>query len=139
MIIEAVVEIPKYSTYKYELKNNELVLDRVVSIPYPYNYGFIPDTLEDDGDPADIYIISQDPIVPKTKVKVELIGVFKCLDNGIKDDKFIGILIGDKDSVLELDRIQNFLSKYKNGFQVIQREEKKEAESLLSIVKANYT
>src|SRR4051812_2792015 len=73
-----VVEIPKGSKCKYELdkKTGLLMLDRVLysSVHYPANYGFIPQTHAGDGDPLDVLVLMQEPVVPLTIVRARAIG-----------------------------------------------------------------
>jgi len=127
MIVEAIVEIPKGSYYKYEIdkKTGELVLDRVVNYPVPFNYGYVVDTLSEDGDPLDVFILSSDPIPPKTRVKVKLHSVFLCKDNGDLDHKLIGTIEGDIHAVTTLDEvsIKYYLENYKRGFTVNSHEQ----------------
>ena len=96
----AVVEIQKGSKTKYELdkETGMLVLDRILSTSthYPANYGFIPRTYADDGDPLDILILCSEPITPMTLVRCYPIGVFTMLDNGKKDRKIIAIPFSDR-------------------------------------------
>ena len=79
--VNGIVEIPKNSRAKYELDKDSgmIMLDRVLysSINYPANYGFIPKTYCDDGDPLDILVISQVTIVPMCLVKAKVIGVMR--------------------------------------------------------------
>ena len=91
----AFVEIPKGSRNKYEY-NEELgaiVLDRFLfsSVVYPSDYGFIPDTLGEDGDPLDALVIVTEPTFPGCFIPVKTIGVFKMTDGGEKDDKMVCI------------------------------------------------
>lgn len=123
MIIQAIIEIPTGSNYKYEIDKDtsELVLDRVLQYNLPANYGYIPNTMSPDGDPLDIFIISKLPLVPKSRVKVNIIGVLKCLDNGVEDDKIISTLVGDCDGYYDngfsyLYDIRFYLNNYKEGF-----------------------
>lgn len=98
-VVNAVVEIPKNSKAKYELdkESGMLMLDRVLysSVYYPANYGFIPKTYCDDGDPLDILILSQVEIVPMCIVKCKVIGVMHMLDGGEMDDKIIAVAADD--------------------------------------------
>ena len=91
----AVIEIPKGSKNKYELDKDTglLRLDRVLytSTHYPANYGFIPRTYADDGDPLDVLVICAEPISPLTLVQVYPIGVMRMLDGGRMDDKIIAV------------------------------------------------
>ena len=93
---EALIEIPKGSKAKYELDKETgiLRLDRILytSTVYPANYGFIPKTLADDGDPLDVLVLGADPIYPMTLVTCFPIGVIKMVDDGAMDEKIIAIL-----------------------------------------------
>jgi len=95
----AVIEIPKGGKNKYELdkKTGFLRLDRVLytSTHYPANYGFIPRTYADDGDPLDVLVICAEPINPLTLVQVYPVGVMRMLDGGRYDDKIIAIPFSD--------------------------------------------
>ena len=77
--INIVVEIPKGSSIKYEFDTATglLFVDRKLytAMNYPFNYGFIPKTLEMDGDPVDALILGDDPVVPLSIVKSRPIGV----------------------------------------------------------------
>lgn len=91
----SVVEIEKGGTNKYELDKATglLRLDRVLytSTHYPANYGFIPRTYADDGDPLDVLVICQEKIVPLTLVECYPIGVMIMTDNEDLDEKIIAI------------------------------------------------
>lgn len=95
----AVIEIPKASKCKYELDKYTglLRLDRILytSTHYPANYGFIPRTYADDGDPLDVLVLCSEPIYPLTLVRVYPIGVMRMLDGGKMDDKIIAIPFSD--------------------------------------------
>ena len=95
----AVVEITKGSKLKYELDKETglLVLDRILytSTHYPANYGFIPRTLADDGDPMDVLILSSEPLLPLSLVRCYPIGVITMNDNGAMDEKVIAISYTD--------------------------------------------
>lgn len=95
----AVIEIPKGSKNKYELDKETgcLILDRILytSTHYPANYGFIPRTLADDGDPLDVLLLCSEPVVPLTLVRSYPIGVISMMDNGKRDEKIIAISYGD--------------------------------------------
>ncbi len=95
----AVIEIPKGSKCKYELDKftGLLRLDRVLytSTHYPANYGFIPRTYADDGDPLDVLVLGSEPIYPMTLVSVYPIGVMRMIDGGSLDDKIIAIAEND--------------------------------------------
>ena len=87
------------SRNKYEVdeKTGRIKLDRVLytSTHYPANYGFIPRTLADDGDPLDVLILCNEPIDPLVLVQCYPIGVITMLDNGRNDEKIIAIPFED--------------------------------------------
>ncbi len=123
----AVIEIPKGSSCKYELdkKTGLLRLDRVLytATHYPANYGFIPRTYADDGDPLDVLVLCAEQIFPLTLVEVYPIGVMRMIDGGKIDDKIIAIPLSDPTykgirSINELprhifDEIMHFFTVYK--------------------------
>ncbi len=123
----ALVEISKGSKCKYELDKGTglLRLDRVLytSTHYPANYGFIPRTYADDGDPLDVLIIGTESILPMTLVQVYPIGVMRMIDGGKLDDKIIAIATSDPNyndikTIDELpshifDEIMHFFTVYK--------------------------
>lgn len=96
---KAVIEIPKGSKAKYEFdKESGLIkLDRILytSTHYPHNYGFIPLTYCEDGDPLDVLVLCSEPLVPLTVVDCRPIGVLEMLDSGKKDSKIIAVAIDD--------------------------------------------
>jgi inorganic pyrophosphatase len=96
---EALIEIPKGCKEKYELdkETGMLRLDRVLytSTVYPANYGFIPRTLADDGDPLDVLVLGNAAIYPMTLVRCYPIGVIKMIDSGSLDEKIIAIPFQD--------------------------------------------
>ena len=95
----AVIEIPKGSKKKYELdkKSGLMMLDRILytSTHYPANYGFIPRTLADDGDPLDVLVLCNEIIDPMVLVPCYPIGVISMIDNGKNDEKIIAIPFED--------------------------------------------
>ncbi len=96
---ESLIEIPKGCKAKYELDKETglLRLDRVLytSTVYPSNYGFIPRTLADDGDPLDVLVLCNEPIYPMTLIRSYPIGVINMIDGGAMDEKIIAIPFGD--------------------------------------------
>jgi inorganic pyrophosphatase len=95
----AVIEIPKGSTNKYELDKETglLRLDRVLysAVHYPADYGFIPRTFCDDGDPLDVLVLGQEPVYPLTIVEARAIGVMRMRDEKGVDDKIVAISVRD--------------------------------------------
>ncbi|HTJ80439.1 MAG TPA: inorganic diphosphatase [Polyangiaceae bacterium] len=94
-----IIEIPAGSRLKYELdkKTGLLKLDRVLysAVHYPCNYGFIPRTHAGDGDPLDVLVIMQEPLVPLTIVRARAIGGFQMRDDKGEDDKILAVAIDD--------------------------------------------
>jgi inorganic pyrophosphatase len=94
-----VVEIPKGSKNKYELdkETGMLKVDRVLfsAVHYPANYGFVPRTLEEDGDPADVLVLGQDSIVPLALCSARAIGGFEMRDEHGVDTKIIAVHVND--------------------------------------------
>ena len=95
----AVVEISKGSKQKYEMdkRTGLLILDRILytSTHYPANYGFIPRTYGDDGDPLDVLLICAESLEPMSLVRAYPIGVISMIDNGKYDEKIIAIPFND--------------------------------------------
>lgn len=95
----AVIEIPKGSKVKYELDKTTgmLKMDRILytSTHYPANYGFIPRTYAEDGDPLDVLVLCSETLVPMSLVECYPIGVISMLDNGAADEKIIAIPFND--------------------------------------------
>jgi len=94
-----VIEIARGSRVKYELdKPTGLMrVDRVLysAVIYPCNYGFLPRSYCDDGDPLDILVLGDEPVVPGVIMQARAIGVMKMLDQGKADDKVIGVHVND--------------------------------------------
>ena len=123
-----VVEISKGSKTKYELdkETGYIILDRVLytSTHYPANYGFIPRTYGDDGDPLDVLLMCSESLAPLTLVKAYPIGVISMIDNGRNDEKILAIPISDPNynmfkDISELpahrfNEMRHFFQVYKN-------------------------
>jgi len=94
-----IIEIPRGSKNKYELDKETglLRLDRVLysAVHYPADYGFIPRTYCDDGDPLDALVLSQEPVVPLTIVTARAIGVMRMRDEKGIDDKIVAVSVHD--------------------------------------------
>ncbi len=97
--VTAVIEIPQGSRNKYELdKPTGLIkLDRVLysAVHYPAEYGFIPRTLHDDGDPMDILVLLKEETFPGCIIEARPIGVLHMLDRGEPDDKILAVPLHD--------------------------------------------
>ena len=126
-IVNVVIEIPKGSQNKYEYdKKLEIFrLDRVLFSPlhYPGDYGFIPQTLEEDGDPADALVLLNFPTYPGMLIEAKPIGFLPMIDNGEPDHKILCVPanevrmhhVGDLKDVGKpvLDEIGHFFKVYK--------------------------
>jgi inorganic pyrophosphatase len=94
-----VIEVPQGSKNKYELDKETglLRLDRVLysAVHYPANYGFIPRTYCDDGDPLDVLVLGQEPVVPLSIVMARAVGVMRMRDDKGLDDKIVAVSLND--------------------------------------------
>ncbi len=97
--IPAIIEIPTGSKVKYELDKSSglLRVDRILfsAVHYPANYGFVPRTYCDDGDPLDILVYCQEMIQPLAIMRAKIIGVMKMRDDKGEDDKLIAVHADD--------------------------------------------
>jgi inorganic pyrophosphatase len=97
--IPAIIEIPTGSKVKYELdkRTGLLIVDRVLfsAVHYPANYGFIPRTYCDDGDPLDVLVLCQEAIQPLSIMRAKVVGVMKMRDDKGEDDKIIAVHADD--------------------------------------------
>ncbi|MCC7366699.1 MAG: inorganic diphosphatase [Dehalococcoidia bacterium] len=97
--LPVVIEIPAGSKNKYELDKDSglLRLDRVLysSVHYPANYGFVPRSYCDDGDPLDVLVLGQEPMHPLTICVVRPIGVMHMRDQGKADEKILAVHAND--------------------------------------------
>ena len=94
-LVNTILEIPKGSRNKYEYnkENGIIVLDRVLysSMHYPGDYGLIPHTFYDDGDPLDVLVMTNEPTFPGCVIQARPIGIFRMLDRGVADDKVLAV------------------------------------------------
>jgi len=125
--VEVVIEIPKGQRNKYEMDHatGRIRLDRMLftSTRYPNDYGFIEDTLADDGDPLDALVLLDEPTFPGCVVTCRVIGMFRMRDENGLDDKVVCVPatdprwkhLQDIHDVPEFDRleIQHFFEVYK--------------------------
>jgi inorganic pyrophosphatase len=132
-IVTAVIEIPKGSKAKFEIHKPSglIMLDRVLfsSVHYPAHYGFIPQTLGDDGDPLDILVLCSVDVPPLCLIQSHVIGVMQMNDCGKADEKIIAVAKSDV-SVSHIrslaDIPQHFMSEMKRFFQDYTKLEGKE-------------
>jgi inorganic pyrophosphatase len=92
-IFNVVIEVPQGSKVKYELEKDTglMKVDRVLhtSMVYPWNYGFIPQTLAEDEDPLDAIVLMQAPVEPMTLLEVRPIGILHMVDEGENDENIV--------------------------------------------------
>jgi inorganic pyrophosphatase len=127
-VLDVIIEIPTGSRNKYEIDHETGVirLDRrlFTATRYPSDYGFVPDTLSEDGDPLDALVIIDDPTFPGCWVTARILGVFFMVDEAGPDAKLICVVDGDPkrqhlNEVNELpqhtlDEIAHFFKIYKD-------------------------
>lgn len=98
-IYEAIIEIPMGTQNKYEIDKvrNRIKLDRVLYSPmtYPAEYGYIENTLAEDGDPLDILVLASSKTFPGCVVDARIVGYLDMVDNGEPDQKIIGVMNTD--------------------------------------------
>lgn len=125
--INTIVEIAKGSKNKYEIdkKTGLISLDRVAHTAqdFPFDYGFVPQTLWHDNDPIDVVILSTYPFSPGILVRVRPVAIMNMIDSGDSDDKIIAVPVDDPrwESVKDLEdinkhtlkEIEHFYSTYK--------------------------
>ena len=127
--VKALIEIPYGSNVKYELDKDSgaIVVDRVVysAMFYPANYGFVPNTLAKDGDPADILVLNDYPLIPGSVINCRLVGVLVMEDESGMDEKLLAVPVTKVDPRYSniqdiqdlpeatLNRIKNFFETYK--------------------------
>jgi len=94
-----IIEVPKGSRVKYELDKETglIVFDRVLYSPmhYPANYGFVPQSLWEDGDPFDVLVLGHESLVPGCLIKCRAIAVLDMVDSGEGDSKVLAVPIKD--------------------------------------------
>lgn len=127
--VNAVIEIPYGSNIKYEIdkESGAVVVDRVLysAMFYPANYGFVPNTLASDGDPADILVLNEYPLQAGSVIPCRLIGVLVMEDEAGMDEKLLAVPVSKIDPRFEniksiddlpkatLNKIKNFFETYK--------------------------
>ncbi|MEO8295108.1 MAG: inorganic diphosphatase [Gemmatimonadota bacterium] len=124
-IVTAIIEIPANERNKYELDKELGIfrLDRVLhsAVHYPGDYGFIPRTLGDDGDPLDVLVLMTLPVFTGCLVDVRPIGLFHLVDRGDADEKVLAVPVADPymDGIHRLtDMTRHALKEIEHFFQV---------------------
>jgi len=127
--VYVVIEIPMGGYVKYELDKDTglLFVDRILftSMYYPFNYGFIPNTLEEDGDPVDVLVLGYEPVAPGSVIRVRPIGVLEMEDEEGEDAKVVAVPHSKVDARFDnikdvsdlpqavLDKVKHFFEHYK--------------------------
>ena len=128
MEFDVTIEIPAGSRNKYEIdhETGRLKLDRMLftATRYPHDYGFVDNTLGEDGDPLDALVLVEEPTFPGCLIRCRTIGMFRMTDEAGGDDKLICVVAGDPrvdhlrdiDDLDEFDRleVQHFFEVYKD-------------------------
>lgn len=114
--VNVVIEIPKGSNIKYEIdiKTGAIFVDRWLSpaMSYPFNYGFIPNTTEDNGDPVDVFVLTNDPLEIKSVICSRPVGVLLSEDQDGQDPKIIAVPItlhSNFSGVMDLKNIPDYM------------------------------
>lgn len=98
-IVYAVIESPKgtENKYEYDVKKKAIVLDRVLysAVHFPGDYGFLPRTLDEDGDPLDILVLVTSPTFPGCILTARPVGLLRMLDGTKRDDKILAVPTSD--------------------------------------------
>jgi len=98
-LVYAVVESPKgtENKYEYDVEKKAIVLDRVLysAVHFPGDYGFLPRTLDEDGDPLDILVLVTNPTFPGCIMVARPVGLLRMLDGRKRDDKILAVPSGD--------------------------------------------
>jgi len=126
--MDIVIEISKGSSIKYEYEEGKLKVDRFLNVPfvYPFNYGYIPNTLGKDKDPLDAVVLCEHSLLPCSTIKCKLIGALITEDEHGEDNKFIFVPSDTVDiqslhieslskiSKNKLEKIKYFFTHYKD-------------------------
>ena len=131
-----VVEIPKGSRNKYELdhETGRIRLDRMLFSPvhYPTDYGFVPDTLAEDGDPLDALVLLGEPTFPGCEILVRIVGMLDMADDKGPDQKLLVVPLTDPhwNHIYQIDQVPpHLLREIEHFFTVYKQLEDKTVES----------
>ena len=134
--IHVVVEIPKGSRNKYELdhETGRIRLDRMLFSPvhYPTDYGFVPDTLAEDGDPLDALVLLGEPTFPGCEIQVRIVGMLDMADDKGPDQKLLVIPLTDPqwNHIHQIDQVPpHLLREIEHFFTVYKQLEDKTVET----------
>ena len=131
--MNVIIEIPKYSKNKYEIDKETgiIALDRVMhsAQDYPFDYGFVPQTLFDDGDALDVVLLTTYPLAPGILVKARPVAIMEMIDGGERDDKVIAVPVDDPrfDDVKDIgDLNKHFIKETSHFFETYKKVQNKE-------------
>lgn len=132
-VVNAFIEIPcgNHNKYEYDEELGAMKLDRVLFSPffYPVDYGFLPQTLADDGDPLDVLVITSSPVFPGCVEEVRPVGILKMADEKGNDDKILAVPDKDPryDHITDLERVSpHVMKEISHFFETYKELEKKE-------------
>lgn len=95
IVANAIIETAKNSPHKYALESNYGIIAFHDVLPagmrWPYDYGFVPQTLADDGDPLDILVLTEDALFSGCLIRVRIIGSVRLSKNGVENDRLVGV------------------------------------------------
>jgi inorganic pyrophosphatase len=131
--MNVIIEIPKFSKNKYEIDKETglIALDRVMHTAqdYPFDYGFVPQTLFDDGDALDVVVLTTYPLAPGILVKARPIAIMEMTDGGDRDDKVIAVPVDDPrfEEIQDLSDInKHFIKEASHFFETYKKVQNKE-------------
>ena len=131
--MNVIIEIPKFSKNKYEIDTETgiIALDRVMhsAQDYPFDYGFVPQTLFDDGDALDVVLLTTYPLAPGILVKARPVAIMEMTDGGDRDDKVVAVPVDDPrfNEVKDLADInKHFIKEMTHFFETYKKVQNKE-------------
>ncbi len=133
--MNVIVEIPKFSKNKYEIDKETgiIALDRVMhsAQDYPFDYGFVPQSLFDDGDALDVVLLTTYPLMPGILVKARPVAIMEMIDGGDRDDKVVAVPVDDPrfNDVQDLsDLNKHFIKEMTHFFETYKKIQNKEVQ-----------
>ncbi len=133
--MNVIVEIPRFSKNKYEIDKETgiIALDRVMHTAqdYPFDYGFVPRTLFDDGDALDVVLLTTHPLLPGILVKARPVAIMEMIDGGDRDDKVVAVPVDDPrfNDVQDLEDLnKHFVKEMTHFFETYKKIQNKEVQ-----------
>lgn len=134
-VMHAIIEIPRGSKNKYEIdkETGVIALDRAMHTAqdYPVDYGFVPQTLWDDGDALDVIVLTTYPLYPGILVRIRPVGIMRMDDGGESDDKVLGVPVDDPrfDEIQDITDVnKHTIKEIRHFFETYKRIQKKEVQ-----------